>query len=128
MTTRSTLGVALGLALLLIPVARADTPVTMPMEVDFLLGFVGRSGCDFNSNGTWYDSAAAQAHLRSNYRYLVTIGRLSTTEDFIDRAATTSSFSGIDYAVRCDGGPILTSGQWLSDELAIFRTSISAAR
>lgn len=90
-------------------------------EVNFLLGFIEGSGCDFQRNGTWHNSADAQAHLRDKYRYLAARDLVDTTELFIERAATQSSFTGQPYQVRCRGGPMISSKQWLSDELNHLR-------
>jgi hypothetical protein len=122
MNMRLKVGRVLMLGLLLVPVARAEPPTKVQIEVNFLLGFVEGSGCDFYRNGTWHDSKAAQAHLRDKYKYLVARNLVNTTEEFIEKAATESSLSGQAYAIRCNGGATLTSSQWLRDELARVRT------
>jgi hypothetical protein len=121
MNIRWTMGSVLMLGLLLAPVARAEPPTKVQTEVNFLLGYVEGSGCEFYRNGTWYDSRAAQEHLRDKYNYLVAANLISTTEDFIERAATESSFSGQSYEVRCHGATV-KSNRWLRDELARVRT------
>ena len=118
---RLTRGSALMLGLLLAAVARAEPPTNVQIEVNFLLGYVEGSGCAFYRNGTWHDSKMAQAHLRDKYKYLVARNLVNTTEDFIERAATESSFTGLAYEVKCNGGATMTSKQWLRDELARFR-------
>jgi hypothetical protein len=60
--------------------------------------------------------------LRDKYKYLVTGNQIITTEDFIEKAATKSSFTGEPYKVRCNGGATVTSNQWLRAELAQLRT------
>lgn len=122
MNLRFTMGSVLMLGLLLVPVARAEPPASVQIEVNFLLGYLEGSRCEFYRNGTWHDSKAAQAHLRGKYRYLVASNLVNTTEQFIERAATESSLSGRPYEVRCNGGATVTSSQWLRDELARFRT------
>jgi len=122
MKLRSTISSALLLGLLLAPAAHAEPPKNVQIEVNFLLGYVEGSGCGFYRNGTWYDSKDAQAHLRDKYKYLVAGNLINTSEDFIERAATESSFSGQPYQVRCNGGVTVTSNKWLRDELARFRT------
>ncbi len=122
MNMRLTKVSVLMLLLLLVPVARAEPPISVKIEVNFLLGYVEGSGCEFYRNGTWHDSKMAQAHLRDKYNYLVARNLINTTEDFIERAATKSSFTGKAYEVRCGGGATMTSNQWLSVELARFRT------
>ncbi len=121
MNIRLTMGSVLMLGLLLVPVARAEPPTNVQIEVNFLLGYLEGSGCEFYRNGTWHDSKAAQAHLRDKYKYLMTTNLINNTEDFIEKAATKSSFSGQPYKVRCNGDATVTSNQWLRDELARFR-------
>ncbi len=122
MHSRLTPVLVLTLGLLPAPVAYAEPPIAVQIEVSFLLGYVEGSGCVFFRNGNWHDSRTAQAHLRDKYDYLVARNLIGTTEDFIERAATKSSLSGRAYAVRCDGRAEMTSSQWLRDELARYRT------
>jgi uncharacterized protein DUF5329 len=122
MNLRLVQGLVLVLGLSSMPVARAEPPTSVQIEVNFLLGYIEGSNCEFYRNGTWHDSKTAQTHLRTKYKYLMARNLINTTEDFIERAATESSFSGQAYAVRCNGGAIVTSSQWLRDELARFRT------
>lgn len=122
MNIRLTMGSVLTLGLLSVPVAGAEPPTSMPIEVNFLLGYIEGSGCEFYRNGTWYDSKSAQVHLRDKFKWLIARNLINTTEDFIERAATESSISGNPYLVRCFGSAPVTSKQWLRDELVRFRT------
>lgn len=122
MKIRLTICFVITVGLLLVPVARAAPPTKVQTEVNFLLGYVEGSGCDFLRNGTWYDSISAQVHLRDKYRYLAAENQINTTEDFIEKVATRSSFSGLPYEVRCNGGTAVMSEQWLRNELTHFRT------
>jgi len=112
----------LALQLLLLPGVRAASPTKTQLEVDFLLGYLAVSGCEFNRNGTWYDAGAAQAHLHKKYTYLAALNMVKTADDFIEKAGSESSFSGKPYQVRCNGGATVTSRKWLDDELARFRS------
>ncbi len=114
--------VVLALQLLWLPVVRAASPTKTQLEVDFLLGHLALSRCEFYRNDTWYDSDAAQAHLRKKYAYLAGLNMVKTAEEFIEKAGSESSFSGMAYQVRCNGGATLTSRKWLNDELARFRS------
>jgi len=122
MSIKRTIASVLILAFLGVPLARAEPPTKVQAEVNFLLGYVEGSGCDFYRNGSWHDSKAAQGHLRDKYNYLAARGLINTTEEFIDRAATSSSLSGLAYEVRCPGGAAVTSSKWLREELARVRT------
>jgi len=109
------------LALLLLPAARADPPAIAQTEINYLLGYIDASGCEFYRNGSWYDSKRAEAHLRNKYEYLADRNLINFTEDFIEKAATKSSLSGKPYEIRCSGGEAVVSNQWLRRELAHYR-------
>ncbi len=102
-------------------IAHAAPPASAETEVNFLLGYVEKSGCEFYRNGTWHDSTSARAHLHDKYEYLLARNQIHAAEDFIDKAATKSSFSGQPYQVKCAGSTAVTSRHWLHDELARFR-------
>jgi hypothetical protein len=121
MQTRLLIGASLIAALLWLPTARADTPVKVQNEVNFLLGYVAGSGCEFYRNGSWYDAQKAHVHLRDKYKYLVDNNLVNTTEQFIDRAASESSFSGKPYQIRCSGVAAVNSQQWLRERLLELR-------
>ena len=101
--------------------ARAAAPADAQGEISHLLTFVGESGCKFNRNGSWYDSKAAEDHLRQKYEYLEKKDRIHSAEDFIGKAATKSSQSGEPYQIQCGDGAAESSHDWLSDELARYR-------
>jgi hypothetical protein len=112
---------ALSIGLLLAPAAQSAPAVDVKIEVDFLLGYIEQSGCDFYRNGTWHAPAAARKHLSEKYLFLSDRATVRTTEEFIDKVASRSSLSGEPYQVRCRGGLPQPSGPWLKDELARFR-------
>jgi hypothetical protein len=110
-------------ALLWLPAAHAETPVLVQTEVNYLLGYIAGSGCEFYRNGTWYNSHKAHVHLRDKYKYLVEKNLADTTEHVIERAASESSFSGEPYQIRCRDGVAVSSQQWLREKLAQLRTT-----
>jgi hypothetical protein len=105
------------------PCAQAAPPASAVDEVNYLLGFIGRSGCKFFRNGSWYDSHRAQSHLRDKYNYLAARDRIKTADDFIEQAATRSSMSGIEYQIQCEAGPAVPSNRWLRTALLEYRSS-----
>lgn len=90
-------------------------------EIAHLMAFLEQSDCEFNRNGTWYNAAKAVAHIQQKYRYLDKRGLVTSTESFIDRAASKSSMSGKPYLVRCAGGETVESSSWFLSELAKLR-------
>ena len=91
-------------------------------EIGQLLEYIAESGCEFNRNGSWHKSSAAQAHLRSKYEYLARRNLINAAEDFISMVATKSSVTGDPYEVRCSSRAPVASNRWLSDVLANLRT------
>ena len=94
------------------------TELLVETEINALLEVVAKSGCDFKRNGTLHASPDAAEHLALKYsrgqRYV------ETTENFIDRLATKSSWTGRSYAVICDGVET-ASGTWLHAQLLGMR-------
>lgn len=116
---RSVLICTLGLTVL--AAVHAATPPTAQAEINYLLEFVESSGCEFYRNGTWYDSRKARTHLQSKYEILAAKDRIKTAEEFIEKAATRSNVSGLNYQVRCSGGKPSASAEWLRGALERYR-------
>ena len=98
-------------------------PVAPPVraEIDALLAKLETSGCDFQRNGQWYKASDAKAHLLRKLDYLEDKSLVATTEQFIERAASTSSRSGKPYFVRCGSAAPVESAAWLRDMLKAQR-------
>ena len=111
-------------------IGRAAPPLAPPpaaaAEINFLLSAMGTSGCEFYRNGTWHDAHQAQAHLNEKYQWLLARNRVKTAEDFIELAATRSSLSGKEYAVRCAGEAPVSSKNWLTEQLRRYRDAAGA--
>lgn len=91
---------------------------TMDAEIDHLLDAVAASDCTFIRNGKEHDAKAARDHLSTKRRR----GRryFDTAEEFIDRIASKSSWSGKDYRIRCDGEE-QTAQAWFTAVLDRYR-------
>ena len=113
----------LGAGLLLFCTAQALPPPAAQAEIDYLLWTVAASDCEFYRNGSRYEAKAAAAHLSSKFQYLQARDLIHSAEDFIDKAATRSSLSGLPYAIRCKGGEDVPTRQWLLILLARYRDS-----
>jgi hypothetical protein len=100
--------------------ALAQPPAGVREEVGYLLGFIAKSGCSFYRNGSWSDSRAAEAHVRMKFDYLSDRNEINSVRDFIDKAASVSSFTGSPYQVKCPGASPVLSRAWLSEELARY--------
>jgi hypothetical protein len=99
----------------------AQTPQVTRVEIDMLLKKLQISGCQFNRNGTWYTSAEAQSHLNKKLEYFEKRGMITTAEDFIKLAASSSSTSGKAYQVKCGNEAAVESNSWLSNQLKTLR-------
>jgi hypothetical protein len=92
-------------------------------EIQYLLSAVGSSDCMFVRNGTEHPPTEAEAHLRMKYRKGARY--VSNADDFINRIASKSSWSGKPYQIVCPGNEPLPSSQWLNDQLSQHRAEIS---
>jgi hypothetical protein len=93
----------------------------MDTEIDHLVNAVADSSCTFIRNGKEHDAAAASEHLqmkrqRGKRHY-------DTTELFIERIASRSSWSGEDYLIRCPGSESQTANEWFKARLAEYRAA-----
>ena len=117
-TLRNTLGALFFTGGLVLSMALPATELLVETEINALLEVVAKSGCDFKRNGTLHSSPDAAEHLALKYsrgqRYV------ETTENFIDRLATNSSWTGRSYTVICDGVET-ASGTWLHAQLLGMR-------
>ena len=91
------------------------------VEISYLMDYLKGSGCQFNRNGSWYTASEAVDHLNKKYEYLQKKELVSSTEDFINRAATESSMSGKPYHVKCGTSTEVESGTWLKAALDKYR-------
>jgi hypothetical protein len=103
--------------------ARAVPPAE---EIEALLDFVETSGCELVRNGSAHDAAEGRRHLERKLAHLRARGHAATAEAFIEEAATRSSTTGRDYAVRCPAAPEQPSGGWLRSELERLRAAEAA--
>lgn len=87
-------------------------------EIQYLLAFVAASQCSFVRNGTAHDPADAADHLR--LKYSRGANYVDSAEQFIDRLASESSWSGKPYTVICEG-VTLPSRDWLYQALEQYR-------
>jgi hypothetical protein len=105
-----------GAAILACPAFASDT--AMDAEIDFLLASVAESGCIYIRNGKEHNGDAARDHLQMKRergkKYYV------TTEEFIERIASQSSWSGKPYRIRC-GDTEEDASAWFTRALESFR-------
>ena len=97
----------------------ADEDSEVQQEIEYLLTQVSDSGCIFIRNGSEHDAADAADHMRMKYGN----GKrwVSSAEDFINRIASKSSWSGKKYQIQCPGEAACPSGDWLTEKLSDYR-------
>lgn len=98
--------------------AQADAS-NMDAEIDFLLDTVVTSNCVFIRNGSEHKSAAARDHLQMKRergkRYF------DNAEEFIEKIASQSSWTGKDYFIQCGDEPTQTANSWFTTLLQKYR-------
>ena len=120
------LRVALLLGLLASTVAASPTSAPVRAEIDAVLAKLQSSGCQFDRNGSWHSSSEAKDHIQRKLDYLEGKTTIQSTEQFIELAASKSSFSGKPYHVKCGTEAAVESQQWLSKQLGVMRASAKA--
>ena len=114
---------ALGLLLVFAGSVIAQTPsAKTTQEVGQLFAALKQSNCEFSRNGSWYNAEKASDHLQRKYDYLLKQRLVTTTESFIDLAATKSSISGKPYQVRCGKTAPVSSSSWFKSQLNAVRS------
>lgn len=109
--------------------AAAPTPAPVRAEIETLLGKIVSSGCQFERNGNWHGGADAREHLLRKLAYIEKRREtLASAEQFIDVAASKSSFSGKPYRVKCGNAEALPSRDWLNRELKALRAAGQAGK
>jgi len=85
---------------------------SMDEEIDFLLETVGSSDCIFTRNGKDHLAEDARDHLqmkrKRGARYF------DSSEEFIERLASKSSWSGKPYFIQCGDEPRVTAKEWFT--------------
>ena len=100
------------------------TPATVRAEIDSLLAKITASSFQFERNRSWHDAADARAHLLRKLAYIEKRSQtIARTEQFIEYAASKSSFTGRPYRVKCGGGEPVDSQVWLTRELKALRSA-----
>ena len=99
----------------------ADMQADTEKEIVHLFEYLEDSNCEFNRNGTWYNTYKAVKHIEKKYRYYMKKGLINSAEQFIDQAASQSSMSGKPYLVRCGNSRPVESSTWFTEELKRFR-------
>lgn len=94
-------------------------------EIEYLLSYVAESPCVFVRNGTRHGGPEAADHLRGKYEYARAY--VSSAEQFIDRIASRSSWTGSPYSVECVANEQISSTEWLRGALQRFRETAAGA-
>lgn len=118
-------GIAFSLAVCDTAKSAAPTAVAK-QEIQHLLVYLGKSGCEFNRNGDWHAANKARAHLERKQAALSRQKWTGSAEDFISTAASKSSMSGKPYLVRCAKSGTTPSSVWFRAELVRYRAAAAA--
>jgi hypothetical protein len=94
----------------------AGTPLGEQEKIQRLIDAVAAApGLVFIRNGEEHDPGSAAEHLRRKYRSAG--NKDMTARQFIDELASKSSASGEEYRVKLPDGRVMSTKQWLSDQL-----------
>ncbi len=113
-----------GIAILLLVSGAAFAQNPLPAtsrEIGQLFAALESSRCEFHRNGSWHSAQKASEHLHRKYDYLLEKGLVTSTESFIELAATKSSMTGKPYLVRCGNAQPVPSMSWFTSKLKELR-------
>jgi len=96
------------------------TETTTQIEINQLLDFIKQSPCTFIRNGKNHTAKDALKHIKKKYHYFE--DDIDSAEKFIELSATKSSMSGKKYQIICANKDMISSQQWLLNQLAKIRT------
>lgn len=104
-------------------IVNADVLPEQKLEIEHLLSFVKNSTCKIIRNGDLHKGSEAVTHIKRKYDHFK--NDINTAEQFIEYAATKSTFSGRHYKVKCDEKKPFKTEKWLLEELQNFRNNKS---
>jgi hypothetical protein len=88
-------------------------------EINYLLGFIASTDCQYERNGTLHNGKEAVGHIKKKYEYYS--DDIESSEDFIKHSATKSNISGKYYKIHCTDKAAIKSKNWLLTELTVYR-------
>jgi hypothetical protein len=91
------------------------------IEIEYLLTAVGSSNCVFIRNGTRHSAASAESHLR--LKYGKTRRHIDDADEFINKLASESSWTGKPYTLECPGEQPQPTKTWLFARLSGYRAA-----
>jgi hypothetical protein len=124
------LPIAIGMGVVCWLAAVADAqglPASEKQKIEALIKHVEElKDAKFVRNGVEYDAKTAGAFLRGKWE--ANAAAIKTAQDFVDKAATTSSTTGQPYLIRFKDGKETKSGEHLRAELMKLSPSAGARR
>lgn len=119
----STLTIAsLGFLLLFAPLSRGGQPARLDETIEHLIAYVANSDLIFVRNSEKHTGKEAAEHMRKKYAHFR--GKIDTPEDFIELCASQSLLTRKPYLVINEKGETVSTKEWLSTELALYRNSV----
>jgi hypothetical protein len=94
---------------------------TENQKIESLIAHIeGLRDAKFVRNGTAYDAKTAGQFLRGKWK--ANEGQIKTAKEFIEKAASVSSTTGMPYLIRLVDGREIKSGEYLAGELRRLET------
>ncbi len=107
-------------AILWVPSTLAgDLPAAQKAEIQHLLTYVAKSGCNFIRNGVEHTPLDAVKHINTKNDYFK--DKIDSTEKFIELSASRSTITKRRYTIKCPGKEAMDSQKWLLEKLDMLR-------
>lgn len=100
--------------------AKGDKEADEKVAIDYLLNSISNSSCQFVRNGKQHSPEEAADHL--SMKYSRAKRHIKSPEDFIDKLASESSWTGKPYTIRCPQSAEQLSSDWLYQRLESYRS------
>jgi len=114
---------SLGFFLVFAPLSQGGQPTRLEETVEHLIAYVARSDLTFVRNSQKHTGKEASEHMRKKYAHFK--GKIRTPEDFIDLCASQSLLTRKPYLVVNEKGEAVSTKEWLTAELAVYRNKVS---
>jgi hypothetical protein len=114
---------SLGFLLIFAPLSQSGQPAYLDDTIDHLIAYVAQSDLTFVRNAEKHTGKEASDHIQKKYSHFK--DKIKTPEDFIELCASQSLLTRKPYLVINEKGEAVTTKEWLSAELAVYRNNVS---
>jgi hypothetical protein len=114
---------SIGFFVIFAPPSQGGQPPPLDETIQHLIAYVAQSDLTFVRNAEQYSGKEAAEHMQKKYAHFK--DKIKTPKDFIELCASQSMLTRKPYLVINENGETVTTKEWLTAELAVYRKSVS---